>query len=62
MFVDLGYHLEHNNGSVFNKDFIFSSEKPDLQKILDCQASGQAPNLNLPPCTRGATIYFRFSY
>lgn len=49
VFVDLGYHLEHNNGSVFNKDFIFSSEKPDLQKILDCQASGQAPNLICNP-------------
>lgn len=53
VFVDLAYHLEHNNGSVFNKDFIFSSEKPDLQKILDCQASGQAPNLMCHPTHEG---------
>ncbi|WKV32863.1 hypothetical protein R21Y_102 [Vibrio phage vB_VhaS_R21Y] len=53
VFVDLGYHLEHNNGSVFNKDFIFSSEKPDLQKILDCQAAGQAPNLSCHPTREG---------
>ncbi|QNJ59107.1 hypothetical protein [Vibrio phage vB_ValS_PJ32] len=49
LFVDQAYHLEHNNGSVFNKNFIFSDEKPDLQKVLDCQAAGQAPNLLANP-------------
>ncbi|AUR95927.1 hypothetical protein NVP1215B_009 [Vibrio phage 1.215.B._10N.222.54.F7] len=56
VFLDLAYHLEHNNGSVFNKNFIFSDDKPDLKKVLDVQASGQTINLIKHP-SKGNTDF-----
>lgn len=55
MMLDIGYALEHNACSVFNKGFQFTHfDAFQLYTILDCQRAGQIPNLiksGKPFCT-----------
>ena len=45
MMIDVGYTLEHNTCSIFNKGFHYTNYSSTLQKILDVQRGGQIPNL-----------------
>lgn len=45
MMIDVGYTLEHNGGSIFNKAFHYKHKGANLVKILDVQRGGQIPNL-----------------
>lgn len=43
--LDVGYTLEHNGGSIFNKGFHFNHKGAHMMKILDVQRGGQIPQL-----------------
>jgi len=45
MMIDVGYTLEHNTSSIFNKGFHYKKYGDDLAKILDVQRGGQIPQL-----------------
>ncbi|ANO57607.1 hypothetical protein [Vibrio phage vB_VhaS-a] len=44
-FIDGCFHMQHNTGTIFNKDYIYSSFTTDFKVILDVQAAGKIPNL-----------------
>lgn len=48
-FIDGCFHMQHNTGTIFNKDFIYSTFTTDFKVILDVQASGKIPNLLANP-------------
>lgn len=45
MMIDVGYTLEHNTCSIFNKGFHYKNYGSDLATILDVQRGGQIPQL-----------------
>jgi hypothetical protein len=42
VFMDTAFAAAHNNGTVFNKPFVYSGAS-DLQLVLDVQRAGQMP-------------------
>lgn len=49
MLVDTGFTLAHNGGSMFNKGYLYESPNNIIYPLLDCQRSGQIPELILDP-------------
>lgn len=45
VFYDSAWSARHNNGTIFNKEYIYHSDTIHLKHVLDCQATGGIPAL-----------------